>query len=280
MDEIKIDSHQHFWKYHPNTHGWIDSSMETIKKDFLPTDLQPLLKKNGISGCIAVQAQQSEEETLFLLHLADKYDFIKGVVGWLDLCAADIDEKLQKYSKYPKLVGLRHVVQDEPDANFMLRPDFKKGISLLQKQGLTYDILIYPKQLPAALELVKLFPEQPFVIDHIAKPKIDGTMDKVWGSYISELGKCENVYCKISGMVTETAWGSWSKNDFVPYLDKVFASFGPEKIMFGSDWPVCLLSAQYGEVIEIIESYLTHVQKDVREKIMGLNSLKYYGVHL
>lgn len=280
MSEIKIDSHQHFWKYHPTTHGWIDSSMEALKKDFLPSDLHPLLQKNGIGGCIAIQAQQSETETAFLLHLAEEHPFIKGVVGWLDLCADTIEEKLREYSQNNALKGLRHVVQDEPDDNFMLRPDFKKGISLLQKHGLTYDILIYPKQLPTALELVKLFPEQPFVIDHIAKPKIDGKVDTMWANHISELGKHDNVYCKISGMVTETAWGGWTKNDFVPYLDNVFDSFGPDKIMFGSDWPVCLLSARYGEVVEIVEDYTMHLQKDVRAKIMGLNALKFYGIQL
>ncbi len=278
MNDIMIDSHQHFWKYHPNTHGWIDSSMETIKKDFLPEDLKPILQANGIEGCVAVQAQQSETETKFLLQLAKKHAFIKAVVGWLDICADTFEEKLQEYTQFKALKGLRHVVQDEPDDNFMLRPDFVKGISLLQKYKLTYDILIYPKQLSAALELVKKFPDQPFVIDHIAKPKIDGIVDKEWSSHISELGKCANVYCKISGMVTETTWGAWSKNDFVPYLDKVFESFDSDKIMFGSDWPVCLLSAHYEEVIEIVERYLKHVQTDIREKIMGLNALKFYGI--
>ena len=280
MSELKIDSHQHFWKYHPNIHGWMDSSMEIIKKDFLAADLFPLLQKNNIDGCIAVQTGQSETETLFLLNLAKEHKFIKGVVGWLDLCAENIGEKLEEYSKYEALKGLRHIVQDEPEKNFMLRPNFKNGISLLRKYNLTYDILIYPKQLPAALELVKTFPEQAFVLDHMAKPVIDGKIDPVWASYISELGEQENVHCKISGMVTETKWGAWSTNDFVPYLDKVFESFGPDRILFGSDWPVCLLSGQYHEVVDIVENYLVHLPSAVRKKVMGLNAIKFYSLKL
>lgn len=280
MSELKIDSHQHFWKYHPNIHQWMDASMEIIKTDFLAGDLFPLLQKNNIDGCIAVQADQSEAETLFLLGLAKEHRFIKGVVGWLDLCSEDIDKKLEEYSKYEVLKGLRHVVQDEPDKNFMLRPNFKNGISLLGKYNLAYDILIYQEQLPAALELVKTFPEQAFVLDHMAKPVIDGKVDPVWASYISELGKHKNVHCKVSGMVTETKWGTWQKNDFVPYLDQVFGSFGPDKILFGSDWPVCLLSAQYHEVVDIVENYLVHLPSTVRKKVMGLNAIKFYNLNL
>ncbi len=275
---MTIDSHQHFWKYHPSTHAWINDSMKILKKDFMPSDLAPLLQNNKIDGCVAVQADQSEQETDFLLECAKEHPFIKGVVGWLDICAEDLDEKLQEYSQYPMLKGLRHIVQDEPDEYFMLRPEFRRGISLLEKYGLTYDILIYPKQLSSTLELVKTFPNQSFVLDHIAKPKIDGAVDDCWAHYIKELGQQDNVYCKISGMVTEATWGKWYKTDFVPYLDRVFESFVPERIMFGSDWPVCLLSGEYQNVLDIVQTYLSKYNKDIRRKIMGQNAISFYNL--
>lgn len=273
---MKIDSHQHFWRYSPSSHAWIDSTMGVLKKDFLPEDLEPLLQDHGIDGCVAVQADQSDAETDFLLKCAEEHPFIKGVVGWLDLCAEDIEEKLQLYSKNPLLKGLRHIVQDEPDDYFMLRPEFLRGISLLEKYGLTYDILIFPKHLSSALELVKLFPNQPFVVDHIAKPKINGKIEPCWEHYMNQLGQQGHVYCKASGMVTEAKWGKWSKSDFIPYLDVVFNSFGAERIMFGSDWPVCLLSAEYKQVNCILTQYLTKYPRESRKQVMGLTAQKFY----
>ncbi|RYC50669.1 amidohydrolase family protein [Flagellimonas olearia] len=273
---MKIDSHQHFWRYSPSSHAWIDSTMGVLKKDFLPEDLEPLLQNHELDGCVAVQTDQSEAETEFLLKCAEEHPFIKGVVGWLDLCAEDIEEKLQEYSKNPLLKGLRHIVQDEPDDYFMLRPEFLRGISLLEKYGLTYDILIFPKHLSSALELVKLFPNQPFVVDHIAKPKINGKIEPCWEHYMNQLGQQDHVYCKASGMVTEAKWGKWSKSDFIPYLDVVFNSFGAERIMFGSDWPVCLLSAEYKQVNCILTQYLTKYPRESRKQVMGLTAQKFY----
>ncbi|WP_421810673.1 amidohydrolase family protein [Flagellimonas sp.] len=273
---MKIDSHQHFWRYNPSSHAWIDSTMGVLKKDFLPEDLEPLLQNHELDGCVAVQADQSEAETDFLLKCAEEHPFIKGVVGWLDLCAEDIEEKLQEYSKNPLLKGLRHIVQDEPDEYFMLRPEFLRGISLLEKYGLTYDILIFPKHLSSALELVKLFPNQPFVVDHIAKPKINGKIEPCWEHYMNQLGQQDHVYCKASGMVTEAKWGKWSKSDFIPYLDVVFQSFGAERLMFGSDWPVCLLSAEYKQVNCILTQYLTKYPRESRKQVMGLTAEKFY----
>lgn len=273
---MKIDSHQHFWRYNPSSHAWIDSTMGVLKKDFLPEDLEPLLQSHELDGCVAVQADQSEAETDFLLKCAEEHPFIKGVVGWLDLCAEDIEEKLQEYSKNPLLKGLRHIVQDEPDEYFMLRPEFLRGVSLLEKYGLTYDILIFPKHLSSALELVKLFPNQPFVVDHIAKPKINGKIEPCWEHYMNQLGQQDHVYCKASGMVTEAKWGKWSKSDFIPYLDVVFQSFGAERIMFGSDWPVCLLSAEYKQVNCILTQYLTKYPRESRKQVMGLTAEKFY----
>ncbi|MDC6366912.1 MULTISPECIES: amidohydrolase family protein [Flavobacteriaceae] len=277
-NDMTIDSHQHFWKYHPRKHAWINDSMKILKKDFMPSDLAPLLQANQIDGCIAVQADQSETETNLLLKCAQKYPFIKGVVGWLDLCSANIDEKLEKYSKYALLKGLRHIVQDEPDEYFMLRPEFQKGIALLEKYGLTYDILIYPKHLSSALELVKTFPGQQFVVDHIAKPKIDGTIDPCWAHYMEKLGEQSNVYCKVSGMVTETSWGNWHRKDFPSYLDVVFDAFGPNRIMYGSDWPVCLLSAEYNDVVDIVQRYISKFSKEIYNKVMGLNAISFYQI--
>ncbi|SHG74563.1 amidohydrolase family protein [Flagellimonas flava] len=275
-----IDSHQHFWKYNPSRHAWIDASMETLRRDFMPKDLEGLLDSNGLDGCIAVQADQSENETDFLLKCSEKNPCIKGVVGWLDLRANDIEEKLQAYSANTMLKGLRHIVQDEQDDYFMLRPDFQRGMGLLSKYGLCYDILVYEKQLPAAVELVKNFPDQRFVLDHIAKPRINGTIDRCWKHYIEELGRHKNISCKVSGLVTEAAWGKWKKEDFWPYLDVVFNAFGTERLMFGSDWPVCLLSATYNEVLEILEDYLNQFPEDVKAKIMGLNAVSFYKLKI
>ncbi|WP_420604187.1 amidohydrolase family protein [Flagellimonas sp.] len=275
---MRIDSHQHFWNYDPVTHAWINSQMEVIKKDFLPSDLAPILKDSQMDGCVAVQADQSEKETDFLLQCAKENPFILGVVGWLDLCSEDIEQILESYSKYPKLKGLRHIVQDEADDHFMLRPSFLRGISKLEAHGFTYDILIYPKQLTAAVELVKMFPKQRFVLDHIAKPVIDGNIDGEWQRRIQELGSSKNVYCKVSGMVTETSWNAFDNRDFHPYLDVVFKSFATDKIMFGSDWPVCLLSAPYSRVLSILNEYLKQFSEEVQNRIMGLNAQEFYNL--
>lgn len=273
-----IDSHQHFWQYNPSKHGWISPEMQVLRQNFMPKNLKPILEKHRVDGCIAVQADQSEEETEFLLGLAVENDFIKGVVGWLDLCSTTIGNRLEHFSKNPYLKGLRHIVQDEPDDNFMLRDDFQKGIAQLERFGLTYDILVYPKQLTAALELVKTFPKQPFIIDHIAKPNMQHGVDDHWRSHIEAMGQQQNVFCKISGLVTETDWGNWSKPDFTPFLDIVFDAFGPDRILFGSDWPVCLLSANYSEVKDIAESYIAKLDSEIQQKIMGENAMAFYNL--
>ncbi len=275
---MRIDAHQHFWTYDPKVHSWISSSMKAIQKDFMPHDLASILKYNQIDGCVAVQAEQSEKETDFLLKCTEEHPFIKGVVGWLDLCSDDIETALGKYSKNPFLKGLRHIVQDEPDDYYMLRPDFRYGISKLDKYGLTYDILIYPRQLPAALELVKEFPKQRFIIDHMAKPKINGVVEKYWAHYMKELGKHKNVFCKVSGLVTETSWGEWRVRDFYPYLDVIFDSFGIDRIVFGSDWPVCLLSGKYHKVLSIVLKYVSRFSKEAQDKIVGLNAISFYNL--
>lgn len=273
-----IDSHQHFWKYEPIKHEWIDDSMSLIRKDFMPSDLQKVYVENGIDGCIAVQADQTIEETDFLLDLADKNDFIKGVVGWIDLRAENIEDQLKRYSKHTKLKGFRHVVQGEPDHNFLLRPDFLRGISALKKYDFTYDILVFPHQLGSVLELVKRFPNQKFVIDHIAKPYIkDGFYDG-WAALMVEIGKCKNVYCKLSGMTTEADYTSWTPEQITPYMELVLFSFGWKKVMFGSDWPVCLVSGNYKKIKELVTHFIANLSTLEQASIMGANAKIFYNI--
>lgn len=273
-----IDSHQHFWKYDPVTYGWIDDSMKVLQRDFLPLDLGPILQNNGIDGCVAVQADQSERETEFLLKLAGENEFIKGVVGWVDLRAEDANKRLAYFSQNEKLKGVRHIVQEEPDPEFMLRKDFQNGIKHLTEFGLTYDILVYPHQLAAAVLLSRAFPEQKFVLDHIAKPRISESLDKEWVNNIKELASNPNVSCKVSGMVTETANFQWQQEDFYPFMDVVLDAFGWQRLMNGSDWPVCLLGGNYEEVITIVTDYISKLSNNERAGIMGLNAKEFYSL--
>ena len=270
-----IDSHQHFWKYDSVRDSWIDESMQVIRKDFLPQNLKPILNKNNIDGCIAVQADQSENETQFLLELADKNPFIKGVVGWVDLCADNVNERLAHFSKNKLLKGVRHIVQAEL-SGFMLQADFQNGIKNLEQFNLIYDILIYPNQIEETIALVKKFPNQLFVVDHLAKPNIKSQKIKNWEKDLKKLAAFENVFCKISGMFTEANWNKWQRSDFTPYLDVVFKAFGTHRIMYGSDWPVCLLSATYEQQLNSIEKYVSEFSSADKALIMGKNALKIY----
>jgi L-fuconolactonase len=273
---MRIDAHQHFWKYDPARDTWITDPMSILKRNYLPEDLNRECRANGVDGTIAVQADASENETLFLLDLAARYPNIAGVVGWVDLTSSRVVERLRYFSQFDKLCGFRHIVQSEPDDGFLLHNDFMNGISHLAEFGLAYDILIYPKQLPAAIELVAKFPEQRFVIDHLAKPEIKTGNSAAWAADMSEIAKAPNVWCKLSGMVTEADWNHWRPQDFKPYLDIVFEAFGPERLMFGSDWPVCLLAASYQQVLEIIEEYVEDQSASVKEKIFGGNTAQFY----
>ncbi|WP_019668275.1 amidohydrolase family protein [Eudoraea adriatica] len=273
-----IDSHQHFWKYDPVRYSWIDDSMKILRQDFLPSDLGPILKNNGVDGCVAVQADQSERETEFLLELAGENEFIKGVVGWVDLKTEGVSKRLAHYSQNEKLKGVRHIVQEEPDPEFMLRKDFQNGIRHLAEFGLTYDILVYPNQLAAAVLLSRAFPEQKFVLDHIAKPLISEGLDDQWVNNIKELALNPNVSCKVSGMVTETTNFQWRQEDFYPFIDVVLDAFGWRRIMYGSDWPVCLLGGNYKEVITIVTDYISKLPDNERAGIMGLNAINFYSL--
>lgn len=274
----KIDSHQHFWKYHPVKDAWITDDMKVIQRDFLPEDLKPLLQENDIDGCIAVQADQSEAETHFLLELAKNNDFVKGVVGWVDLQNPDLKSRLDYFSQFKKLKGFRHIVQAELEDDFLLKDDFCNGIALLEQYNFTYDILILPKHLPFALQFVKRFPNQKFVIDHLAKPDFKNQAFSDWEKGITVLAKCENVYCKVSGLVTEADWNNWNETDFTYCLDVVTKVFGLERLLFGSDWPVCLLAADYSQTLEILERYFSKFSESDQEKFWNKNTIYFYNI--
>jgi L-fuconolactonase len=273
---MHIDSHQHFWRYDPNQHVWMTDDMDALRRNFPPQDLLPLLTAAGFDGTVAVQARQMLEETDWLLELSDQYDFIQGVVGWVDLRAEDVGTQLQRYVGHKKFKGVRHIVEDEPDVEFIRQPQFRRGIEALAEFDLTYDLLLRPVRLPVALELVQEFPQQPFVIDHIAKPVIKKRLVSPWREGLEALARFENVYCKLSGMVTETNWHEWNAEDFFPYLDIAIGAFGFDRVMIGSDWPVCTLSGNYQSVMDVVLDYVRQFPSDVQERILGANCARFY----
>jgi L-fuconolactonase len=275
---MKIDSHQHFWRYDAVRDAWITDSMALLKRDFLPEHLAVELMANGIDACVAVQADPSENETKLLLELAEENGRIAGVVGWVDLLSSRVGERLEYFSHFSKLRGFRHIAQTEPDDHFLVREDFVKGVAQLRTFGFTYDILIYPRQLPAANGLVARLPEQHFVIDHCAKPEVKSGKLSPWSVQIREIAQNKNVFCKVSGLVTEADWKLWKADDFKPFLDVVFEAFGAERLMFGSDWPVCLLAGTYRRVKQLIEDYVKGFSPADKERIFGGNAARFYGL--
>lgn len=276
MKALRIDSHQHFWNYDPKKHVWMNDDMKILKTDYLPHDLEPLLNHHNLDGCVAVQANQAEIENDFLLSLSNQYNFIRGVVGWIDLQAKNVTERLEYYQNFSKMKGFRHIIQDEQDINFMLRPAFIKGVLELKQFGYSYDILIFAAHLPNTLAFIKALPNQPFVIDHIAKPNIKAGEIEIWKKYMKEISSYKNVYCKISGMVTEADWKNWKKEDFIKYLDVVVEAFGIDRIMYGSDWPVCTLAASYDQQFTIIKEYFANFSKTEQESFFGINASNFY----
>jgi L-fuconolactonase len=270
-----IDSHQHFWIFDPVRDAWITPEMKAIQQDFLPKDLEPILKANNVDGCVAVQADQSDAETEFLLQQANANEFVKGVVGWVDLRASDLYDRLEKYSLFEKLKGFRHVAQGQPEG-FLLQRDFVKGVEKLSAFDFTYDILIYTNQLAEAYEFAKQLPNVRFVLDHIAKPYIGAGTLTPWDEDIKKLSELPNVSCKISGMVTEANWNTWKQSDFVRYLDIVTEAFGTDRLMYGSDWPVCLVSASYASMKGIVDDYVSQFSASEKERIMGRNAMEFY----
>jgi L-fuconolactonase len=270
-----IDAHQHFWRFDPRRDAWITAEMQAIRRDFLPGDLEGLLDANGIDGCIAVQADQSDAETRFLLGLASRHPFIQGVVGWVDLMSPQLAATLDALTNDPLLVGVRHVAQAEAD-DFLASDAIVRGISGLARVGLTYDILIHSRQLPAAVTLTSRLPDQTFVLDHVAKPLIkEGTLEP-WRTDLRELARRPNVFCKISGLVTEADWIAWRPEHLRPYLDVAFEAFGPDRVMFGSDWPVCLLAAPYDRVLGVVADYAAALSAPEREALFGGTARRAY----
>jgi L-fuconolactonase len=276
MDILTIDSHQHFWKFDPVRDSWITEDMRVIQRDFFPSDLEPVLKENNVSGTVVIQSDQSESENHFQLGLAAENSFIKGVVGWVDLLSPDLEERLVYYRSFPKLKGFRHVLQGEKKRDLMLLPAFQRGIGLLSKYGFSYDLLIFPDQLRYAEKLVAAFPLQRFVIDHIAKPYIRTGDIEDWENDISKFSVYENVFCKISGLVTEADWTNWRKEEFRPYLDVIINTFGFSRIMFGSDWPACLPAAAYSEVKKIVSDYISSATTEQKTAFFSGNAIRFY----
>ena len=271
-----IDSHHHLWKYNQDDFGWMNDSMEVLKRDYLPADLEDELVSTMVLGTVVVQARQMIEETAWLLDLAERTPFIKGVVGWFNLQSEHLRVKLDQYAGNPKLVGVRHVIHDEPDDEFMLRPAFLKGLELLHHYDLVYELLLFPKHLKRATELVRLLPDQRFILDHMSKPDINSGLLHPWEDDIEALASHPNVWCKISGMVTEADHNRWRYEEFVPYLDVVLNAFGTERIMLGSDWPVCRLAGEDDEVMDIPLRFIEGLNEDDRKRICWQNAVECY----
>jgi L-fuconolactonase len=272
---MHIDAHQHFWIYSQRAYGWIDEPMASIRRDYLPADLKPQLENSGFHGSVLVQVQQTLEETRWMLELAENHPFILGVVGWVDLRSPRLRAELESFAGNPKLVGIRHIVQSEPD-DFLLQPDFLRGISLLEEFDLAYDILIYTQHLRIAAEFVERFPRQRFVLDHLAKPPIKSGAVDLWARGLRKLASFPNVCAKVSGLVTEADWRTWKREDIRPYLDVAFECFGPSRLMIGSDWPVCTAAGSYSQVVNLVKDYLSRYAPEEREAVLGGNAAKFW----
>lgn len=275
---MRIDAHQHFWKYTPATHGWINDEMSVIRKDFLPNDLEPILSKHHIDGTIAVQADESINETAFLLSLSEKHDFIKAVVGWIDLRSTEVNDQLAYYKQFNKMVGFRCIMQGQPDEAYLSNTNFIKNLNSLKEFNYTYDLLVYHHQLPSLLKLIDKVPENKLILDHIGKPNIKEKKFSKWKENIFELAKHPGIYCKLSGMITEANYSTWIYDDIVPYMDVVGEAFGTDRICFGSDWPVCLVAGQYDKMIGVVEKWASQLNSKTQEQIFGLNTCTFYNI--
>lgn len=274
--KMKVDAHQHFWRYDTAQYGWIDDTMAALRRDFLPGDLAPLLRGAGFDACVAVQARQTLEETRVLLDLAERHPFVAGVVGWVDLCAPGVDAQLEAFRGRPRLVGLRHVVQAEADDRFLLRPDFGRGVAAALDRGLAYDILVYPRQLPAAVEFAARFPGQRLVLDHLGKPDIRTGRTSEWECHLRRLAALPHVHAKLSGLVTEADWAAWTPDQVHRCLDVAYDCFGAGRLMIGSDWPVCTVAADYGRTMDVVASHLAGRPAVERDAVLGGNAARFY----
>jgi len=275
---MKIDAHLHFWRYNPAEYGWIDDSMAALRRDFLPDEARGEMNHAGVDACVAVQARQTLDETRWLLALADAYPFIAGVVGWVDLQADDVRSQLEQFARHPKLVGIRHIVQSEADDRFLLRPAFCRGISLLEDLELAYDILIYPKHLAVAADFISRFTRQRFVIDHLAKPDVRSGELREWERGLRRLAEVPQVFCKLSGLVTEADWQRWTPQQLRPCLDVAFDCFGANRLMAGSDWPVCTVAADYTRAMSVVSDYLIGRPPAERDAVMGGNAQRFWNL--
>jgi L-fuconolactonase len=274
---LKIDAHHHIWDYDPVQHAWIDDSMAVIQRSFTPADMEPLLQEAGIDGTVLVQVNQNLRENMVFTAAAEANPFIKGVVGWVDLLAADLEDQLDELRDLPKLKGFRHIAQAEP-ADYLSRSEVIRGIRQLGRFGFTYDILIKPHQMEAAVELVRTCPAQPFVLDHIAKPYIKAGEIDAWRRDMYKLGAMDNCYCKISGIITEADWHSWTPEQIRPYLDVALEAFGSRRLMFGSDWPVCLVAGSYRQVVNLAADYVQNLSVQEQQDFWGGNAIRFYGL--
>jgi L-fuconolactonase len=273
---VRIDAHQHFWRYHAAHFPWIDAAKTRLMRDYLPSDLEPQLHAAGFDACIAVQARHDVDETRFLLEMAAAHPFVAGVVAWIDLQSDDLRSQLEYWAGDPRLVGIRHIVHDEPDDHFMLRPAFLRGLGMLAEFDLTYDLLLFPRHLPVAIDVVARFPDQRFVLDHLAKPPIKAREIDAWARDLVRLAAHPNVCAKLSGMVTEADWQAWTPADLRPYLDVALDCFGADRLMVGSDWPVCTLAGEYGPVMAPVVAFAEEQPPEDRDAILGGTAAKFW----
>jgi L-fuconolactonase len=275
---MRIDAHQHFWKYDPAGHAWINEKMHAIRRDFMPADLLRNMEQEGIAGTIAVQTDETEDENRFLLALAEQHPYIRGVVGWTDLKNPDLEERLEAWKRYPLLKGFRTIMQGQPDELYLGNDDYLRGVGMLHRTGHTYDLLVYHDQLPSLLRFTEKFPDQPFMLDHLGKPAIAAREIRKWKENIRILARHPHTFCKLSGMVTEADWEHWRYEDLSPYLEIAGEYFGTDRLCFGSDWPVCLVAGSYAEVSGILRRFLAQLPAADQEKIWGENASGFYSI--
>lgn len=278
---VTIDAHHHYWELGRFDYSWLDEpTLEPIRRSFLPQDLEPLIEAVGIEKTIFVQTQHNLAETEWVLGLADQHDFMAGVVGWVDLASEQCEDQLLQLKEHPKFVGIRHVTQDEPDDDFIVRPDIMRGLQALEKHQVPFDLLFYVKHVHHAATVAAALPGLPLVIDHLSKPEIkNGRLDN-WQAHFCQAAQFSNVYCKLSGMVTEANWNNWSAADLKPYVETALEAFGPERCMFGSDWPVCELAGTYSQVHQVLADLLASLSEDERQMIFGGTAARFYQLDL
>ena len=278
MPQTCIDAHHHLWRYQPEEYPWMGDGMEILRRDYLATDLEAEMLSAGVTGAIAVQARQTTAETEWLSSIAAQSQVIQGVVGWAPLASPGVGGELERLAGLPKVRAMRHVLHDEPDPFYMLRDDFNRGISMLKAYGLVYDVLVFEQHLPQTIEFIDRHPDQIFIVDHIAKPRIRDRALLPWKEKLRELALRENVYCKISGMVTEANWNCWSEQELAPYFQIVFEAFTPRRTMFGSDWPVIRLASTYPEWAALVRRAIREFSEDEQARVLGGSAMEAYGI--